>query len=300
MSRRVIDRRGFLRVAAARRSAHVSHIPPLRPPLPSSGSCTSARFRRAASRSIVGCGTWRTFDVGDDAARRRELTEVLRVLFAAGGCSVRFIADVRVVRSRRGRAARGHARARQGLRRDQGLDLGSRGRHRANGGIAALLRPGRGVARIDLMRSTICSKASKRCARSPLNAIDLGVACAQPSTGRASSRPISYGASTFSASRPSARILPMLTAAIGLPPSRSIRRSGSRNTPSATSRARASRRPHRANAPRPGQVRAARSRRRTPHPALARRRSACSRALRTRPKSRSSIWRVAIRHGAAV
>ncbi|GJH27152.1 aldo/keto reductase [Caballeronia novacaledonica] len=34
---------------------------------------------------IVGCGTWRTFDVGDDAARRRELAEVLRVLFAAGG-----------------------------------------------------------------------------------------------------------------------------------------------------------------------------------------------------------------------
>ena len=34
---------------------------------------------------IVGCGTWRTFDVGDDAARRRELADVLRVLFAAGG-----------------------------------------------------------------------------------------------------------------------------------------------------------------------------------------------------------------------
>ncbi|MDR5857469.1 aldo/keto reductase [Caballeronia sp. LZ062] len=34
---------------------------------------------------VVGCGTWRTFDVGDDAARRRELAEVLRVLFAAGG-----------------------------------------------------------------------------------------------------------------------------------------------------------------------------------------------------------------------
>jgi aryl-alcohol dehydrogenase-like predicted oxidoreductase len=35
---------------------------------------------------VVGCGTWRTFDVGDDAARRRrELADVLRVLFAAGG-----------------------------------------------------------------------------------------------------------------------------------------------------------------------------------------------------------------------
>ncbi len=34
---------------------------------------------------IIGCGTWRTFDVGADAASRAPLAEVLRVLFAAGG-----------------------------------------------------------------------------------------------------------------------------------------------------------------------------------------------------------------------
>lgn len=34
---------------------------------------------------VVGCGTWRTFDVGDDAAAQARLAEVLKVLFAAGG-----------------------------------------------------------------------------------------------------------------------------------------------------------------------------------------------------------------------
>jgi diketogulonate reductase-like aldo/keto reductase len=34
---------------------------------------------------IVGCGTWRTFDAGNDATRRRELADVLGALFAAGG-----------------------------------------------------------------------------------------------------------------------------------------------------------------------------------------------------------------------
>jgi aryl-alcohol dehydrogenase-like predicted oxidoreductase len=34
---------------------------------------------------VVGCGTWRTFDVGDDAAAEARLADVLRVLFAAGG-----------------------------------------------------------------------------------------------------------------------------------------------------------------------------------------------------------------------
>ncbi|HXZ07253.1 MAG TPA: aldo/keto reductase, partial [Paraburkholderia sp.] len=34
---------------------------------------------------VVGCGTWRTFDVGDDAAALARLAEVLRVLFDAGG-----------------------------------------------------------------------------------------------------------------------------------------------------------------------------------------------------------------------
>jgi diketogulonate reductase-like aldo/keto reductase len=34
---------------------------------------------------VVGCGTWRTFDVGDDAAAQARLAEVLKVLFEAGG-----------------------------------------------------------------------------------------------------------------------------------------------------------------------------------------------------------------------
>ncbi|NKJ47291.1 aldo/keto reductase [Burkholderia sp. SG-MS1] len=34
---------------------------------------------------VVGCGTWRTFDVGDDPAARARLADVLRILFEAGG-----------------------------------------------------------------------------------------------------------------------------------------------------------------------------------------------------------------------
>jgi aryl-alcohol dehydrogenase-like predicted oxidoreductase len=34
---------------------------------------------------VIGLGTWRGFDVGDDAAARARLTEVLRALFDAGG-----------------------------------------------------------------------------------------------------------------------------------------------------------------------------------------------------------------------
>lgn len=34
---------------------------------------------------VVGCGTWRTFDVGDRPAEREPLADVLRVLFEAGG-----------------------------------------------------------------------------------------------------------------------------------------------------------------------------------------------------------------------
>ncbi|MGA2124687.1 MAG: aldo/keto reductase [Xanthobacteraceae bacterium] len=38
-----------------------------------------------ASLPVVGCGTWRTFDVGPSAAERAPLAEVLAVLFDAGG-----------------------------------------------------------------------------------------------------------------------------------------------------------------------------------------------------------------------
>jgi aryl-alcohol dehydrogenase-like predicted oxidoreductase len=34
---------------------------------------------------VVGCGTWRTFDAGDDEAAQARLAQVLNVLFAAGG-----------------------------------------------------------------------------------------------------------------------------------------------------------------------------------------------------------------------
>jgi aryl-alcohol dehydrogenase-like predicted oxidoreductase len=34
---------------------------------------------------VVGCGTWRTFDVGDDVNGQARLAQVLNVLFAAGG-----------------------------------------------------------------------------------------------------------------------------------------------------------------------------------------------------------------------
>jgi aryl-alcohol dehydrogenase-like predicted oxidoreductase len=37
---------------------------------------------------VVGCGTWRTFDVGPGAAERAPLAEVLRVLFESGGTMI--------------------------------------------------------------------------------------------------------------------------------------------------------------------------------------------------------------------
>jgi aryl-alcohol dehydrogenase-like predicted oxidoreductase len=37
---------------------------------------------------VVGCGTWRTFDVGDDPQGQARLAEVLKVLFAAGGSAI--------------------------------------------------------------------------------------------------------------------------------------------------------------------------------------------------------------------
>lgn len=44
-------------------------------PIPSTG----------AALPVIGCGTWRGFDVGANAARRAQLAEVLKILFAAGG-----------------------------------------------------------------------------------------------------------------------------------------------------------------------------------------------------------------------
>ncbi|WP_175941613.1 aldo/keto reductase [Caballeronia sp. BCC1704] len=86
-TRRSPGRRDFLRATAAAAlalpgvgaSAADAAIEPMhRRPIPSTGEALP----------VVGCGTWRTFDVGNDAARRRELADVLRVLFAAGGSVV--------------------------------------------------------------------------------------------------------------------------------------------------------------------------------------------------------------------
>jgi len=46
----------------------------------------SAQDSRFPARcAVVGCGTWRTFDVGNHPAERAPLAEVLNVLFEAGG-----------------------------------------------------------------------------------------------------------------------------------------------------------------------------------------------------------------------
>ena len=37
---------------------------------------------------VIGCGTWRTFDVGDDASAQARLARVLQVLFDAGGSTI--------------------------------------------------------------------------------------------------------------------------------------------------------------------------------------------------------------------
>ena len=37
---------------------------------------------------VIGCGTWRAFDVGTSEPERAPLRQVLRALFAAGGCVI--------------------------------------------------------------------------------------------------------------------------------------------------------------------------------------------------------------------
>jgi diketogulonate reductase-like aldo/keto reductase len=54
--------------AATSERMHTRPIPATREPLP-----------------VVGCGTWRTFDVGPSPGERAPLTDVLRILFDAGG-----------------------------------------------------------------------------------------------------------------------------------------------------------------------------------------------------------------------
>ena len=60
---------------------------------------------------VVGCGTWRTFDVGRRPEERAPLAEVLAVLFEAGGSVIDTLADVRRGRGR-GRRPAGRRAAR--------------------------------------------------------------------------------------------------------------------------------------------------------------------------------------------
>ncbi|MGE0724673.1 MAG: aldo/keto reductase [Alphaproteobacteria bacterium] len=76
-----ISRASFLRLAGATLLAAASGRATAREgtmltrPIPSTG----------AALPVVGCGTWRTFDVGPSEAERAPLAEVLRILFEAGG-----------------------------------------------------------------------------------------------------------------------------------------------------------------------------------------------------------------------
>src|SRR5688572_23781225 len=77
-----ISRGGFLRLGLAAAAASITigrtalgQQKMQTRPIPSSGEALP----------VVGVGTWRTFDVGDKPEARRQLAEVLRVLFAAGG-----------------------------------------------------------------------------------------------------------------------------------------------------------------------------------------------------------------------
>jgi diketogulonate reductase-like aldo/keto reductase len=75
------QRRGFLRLAAAGLAL---------PLAPARAQNPDAMNRRRIPSTgellpVVGCGTWRTFDVGDDPAALARLADTLTVLFDAGG-----------------------------------------------------------------------------------------------------------------------------------------------------------------------------------------------------------------------
>jgi diketogulonate reductase-like aldo/keto reductase len=59
--------------------------PPARAQAPGAKLHTRKIPSGGAALPVIGCGTWRAFDVGDSAAERAPLAEVLRVLFEAGG-----------------------------------------------------------------------------------------------------------------------------------------------------------------------------------------------------------------------
>lgn len=81
-----IGRGGFLRLAAAAAALAAGGAALGRQPLPSDARMRTRPIPSSgAPLPVVGCGTWRTFDVGADADARARLADVLRVLFAAGG-----------------------------------------------------------------------------------------------------------------------------------------------------------------------------------------------------------------------
>jgi len=81
-----MSRSRFIRVLAA---AAVSGFAAPRIVAAQAGSSAKMRARPIPSTGealpVVGCGTWRTFDVGSQAADRAPLVEVLRILFEHGG-----------------------------------------------------------------------------------------------------------------------------------------------------------------------------------------------------------------------
>ncbi|SIT47368.1 Aldo/keto reductase [Paraburkholderia ribeironis] len=87
---RHVDRRRFLRMVG---SAALG-LPASLVAQTQAGTAPSPRIAQRVIPStgerlpVIGCGTWRTFDVGDDPAARAQLADVLRILFAAGGSTI--------------------------------------------------------------------------------------------------------------------------------------------------------------------------------------------------------------------
>jgi diketogulonate reductase-like aldo/keto reductase len=85
-------RRRLLRAALGLpASLALSRVTPAQTPAPAqTGSALPRMSHRPIPSTgealpVIGCGTWRTFDVGDDPAGRAQLAQVLRILFEAGG-----------------------------------------------------------------------------------------------------------------------------------------------------------------------------------------------------------------------
>jgi aryl-alcohol dehydrogenase-like predicted oxidoreductase len=85
---RFSSRRRMLLSAAGTLLPSLASITPLAAADAAPAPVAIARRKIASSGEslpVVGCGTWRTFDVGDDRAAQDRLADVLRVLFASGG-----------------------------------------------------------------------------------------------------------------------------------------------------------------------------------------------------------------------